>query len=39
MNDNEAPAKPWEIGILIILFGLLIGLITLSYLCIPGVLA
>lgn len=32
MNDNNAPAKLWEIAVLIILFGLLIGLVTLSYL-------
>jgi len=37
MNDNDAPAKPWEIGLLVILFGLLIFLVTLSYLCIPEV--
>jgi hypothetical protein len=37
MNDNGAPVEPWEIGVLIILFSLLIGLITLSYLCIPEV--
>jgi hypothetical protein len=33
MNDNDAPVKPWELAVLVVLSGLLVGLVVLSYIC------